>query len=290
MAIDDRDRIIAALAGLAGDPGRWDAADPEELRQAMFLGLMHYGATNDPAEVPRLVPLYSAVVRRSTVDERMKLLEYVTDAVAGQVASGNALMPFIMVDPEHQVVSTAALNLAVLTPGNDPLAGPREVLRIAVEDVMDIQQDTRTSILAGLILLGDRRVLALLGRCWELVDEQHRHALARAKSQFVYAGVVDFCLDWLDACLESGDESLFGTVAAQLAMMPLRPSVGPQVVEMERVMPVWAAGGGPPVRHRQSWTFAEYGRVIEPRLRDLLARESEPKVLPHVMEMWGLGA
>lgn len=290
MTPDERDQIMAALAELAGDPGRWDDADPEELRQAMFLGLMRYGVTNDPTEVSRLVPLYNAVVRRSSVAERMRLLEHVTDAVEQRAASGNALMPFIMIDPEHPIISTAALNLAVLTPGDDPLAGPREVLRIAVKDVPDIQQDARTSILAGLLLLGDRRILALLDRCWELLDAPHRQALAKARSDFIYAGVVDFYLDWLDACLESGDEGLFGTVAAQLATMPLRPAVGPQVVDIERIMPAWAANGGPPVRHLQSWTFAEYGRVIEPRLRDLLARESDPKVLPHVMRMWGLEA
>lgn len=279
MATDERDRIIAALAG-----------DPEELRQATYLGLMHYGATNDPAEVPRLVPLYNAVVRRSTLDERLALLEHVTEAVERRAASGNALMPFLIVDPEHRIVSTAALNLAVLTPGDDPLAGPREVLRIAVEDVMDVQQDTRTSILAGLILLGDRRVMGLLGRCWELVDAPHRHALAKAKSGFVYAAVVDFYLDWLDACLESGDEGLFGNVAAQLATMPMQPASGGRVIEIERIMPAWDAPDGIPVRHLQSWSFADYARLIEPRLRDLLARESEPKVLPHVMRIWGLAA
>lgn len=288
MLTDERDRFIAELFALANDRRRWGSVDPEQLRQAMFLGLMRYGATNDMTEVPQLVTLYNVIVERSTTAERMELLEHVTEAVEGQVASGNALMPFVMVDPMHEIVSTAALNLAVLTSGDDPLAGPREVLRIAVEDVMPGDQDTRTSILAGLILLGDRRVLALIGRCWELVDASHRHELAKAKSDFVYAGVVDFYLDWLDACLESGDESLFGTVAANLAKMPLWPAIGPQVVEIERVMPVWAANGGPPVRHPQSWTYAEYGRIIEPRLRDLLARESEPKVLPHVMRLWGL--
>ena len=75
MATDERDRIIAALAALTVDPARWGDADPEELRQATYLGLMHYGATNDPAEVPRLVPLYNAVVRRSTLEERLARLE-----------------------------------------------------------------------------------------------------------------------------------------------------------------------------------------------------------------------
>lgn len=72
--------------------------------------------------------------------------------------------------------------------------------------------------------------------------------------------------------------------------MPIQPMSGGRVVEIERIMPAWDAPDGIPVRHRQIWSFAEYAQLIESRFRDLLARESEPKVLPHVMRMWGLEA
>lgn len=289
MATDERDRMIAELTELAGDPTRWADAEPDDLCQAAFLGLMHYGVTNDPAEVVQLVPLYNAVVQRVPIEERLELLQQVTGAVEQQSVSGNAIMPFLLVDPEHQIISTAALNLAMLTPGDDPLTGPREVLQIAVEQVDEAQQDTRTSMLAGLILLGDRRVIEMLGPCWELVDAKHRHDLARATSGFIYAAVVDFYLDWLDDCLKSGDESLFGNIAAQLARMPKQAGAR-KVFEMERIMPAWNAPDGVPIRYKETWGINEYARKIEPRFRDLLARESEPKVLPMVMQMWGLSA
>ena len=290
MATDDRERLIAHLTELAGDPTRWATADSDELCQAAFFGLMHYGAANDPEEVTQLVPLYNAVVERTAVEERIELLQQVTSAVEQQAVSGNALMPFLIVDPAHQIVSTAALNLAVLTPGDDPLTGPREVLRIAVDHVDDTRQNTRTSILAGLMLLGDRRVLEMLGPCWELVDAEHRHDLARATSGYIYAAVVDYYLDWLDACLKAGDGSLFGNVAAQLARMPMKEAGARKVFEMERIMPTWLAPDGVPIRYKQTWGINEFARLIEPRFRDLLARETEPKVLPMVMQMWGLSA
>ncbi|HCG30835.1 MAG TPA: hypothetical protein DEU95_14260 [Chloroflexi bacterium] len=290
MESSERDQYIAELVALADEPGRWDDTDPEALRQAMYLGLMRYGITNDPAEVFRLIPLYRVVVKRSTVEERLELLGHVVEAVEEQVSSGNALMPFIMIDPDRYVVSSAALDLAVTIPGDDPLTGPREVLRIALEEVPDVAQTTRAAILTGLLLLGDRRVMALLDRCWERLDDAHRGVLASARSGLVAAGMVDYYLDWLDDCIEDGNDGLFGTVAARLARMTLENAGGGQVIEVERAFPVWSASDGQPVRDLQTWSFEEYGRVIEPRLRDLLARESEPKVLPMVMQMWRLEA
>ncbi len=86
MESSERDQYIAELVALADEPGRWDDTDPEALRQAMYLGLMRYDITNDPAEVFRLIPLYRVVVKRSTVEERLELLGHVVEAV-----SGNAL-------------------------------------------------------------------------------------------------------------------------------------------------------------------------------------------------------
>ena len=36
------------------------------------------------------------------------------------------------------------------------------------------------------------------------------------------------------------------------------------------------------------WTIEEYGQLIEPRVRDLIRRESDPKVLPWMLEVWGV--
>jgi hypothetical protein len=83
------------------------------------------------------------------------------------------------------------------------------------------------------------------------------------------------------------DEEMFGSIAA--AIINVRTTAKHQsVVDVERVFPVSAAGDGPVTRLRQEWTFAEYGRLLEPRLRGLMERENEPRVMPHVLRAWDL--
>jgi hypothetical protein len=38
----------------------------------------------------------------------------------------------------------------------------------------------------------------------------------------------------------------------------------------------------------QCWTIPEYGRIIAPRLQALARREREPKVIPLVLDAWGV--
>jgi hypothetical protein len=95
--------------------------------------------------------------------------------------------------------------------------------------------------------------------------------------------VIDFYLDWL----EDADEESFGGVAGTLGRMALSPAV-PKVLDVERKFPANAPDGRPPVKIINEWTIEEYGRIIEPRLRDLARRESEPRVMPAVLEAWGL--
>ncbi len=123
----------------------------------------------------------------------------------------------------------------------------------------------------------------LLHRCWVRLSAEERQRLTHAYSGFVYAGIVSFYLDWL----EDADEETFGLVAAALTNMPLT-AAAPKVLDIERVFPATASAGGPSVRILGEWSFKEYGRVLEPRFRDLLRRENEPKVLPQVMAAWGI--
>jgi hypothetical protein len=270
---------------LSQHPERWEAIDPEQLCQFAYAEILRYGVTNDESLVPRLMRLYGIVARRASRDQRQQLKDYVTEALSDGVGSCNALMPLIFAEPDVWLISSAALDLAVLLPlqDDDPLTGPRYLRYLAEE--LSPDQDARTGILAGLLALGDMRTLPILDGCWELLDEEHRHLLANARQQSIYASAIEFVLNWLDACLESGDDDLFGTVAAFLASAGL---YGDQVVDFERKYPLWAPDERPVIRVTQQWSIGEYGQIIAPRLRDLLQREPEPKVMPHVMQYWGV--
>jgi len=234
--------------------------------------------------VSNLSNLYRVVVERLSVPQRKELVEEVNECVERGLGTVDAFLPFLFQDPDTGIISTAALNFALLGPveHGDPLTAPRYLKGIA-----DLTRHprVRVGILTGLLLLGDRRVLPVLHRCWVRLTAEERQRLTQAYSGFVYAGVVDFFLDWL----EDADEETFGLVAAALAKMPLT-AISPKVLDVERVFPAASAGSGPSVRLVGEWPFEEYGRLIEPRFRDLLRRKSEPWVLSQVMAAWGLQA
>jgi hypothetical protein len=43
-----------------------------------------------------------------------------------------------------------------------------------------------------------------------------------------------------------------------------------------------------PIEVLQAWALEEYAAIIAPRLRAVEAREPEPKVMPKVLEAWGI--
>jgi prepilin signal peptidase PulO-like enzyme (type II secretory pathway) len=219
------------------------------------------------------------------VDRRRDL----TLKVAGSVELGQtgpmALFPFIMEDPASGVVSTATLEYAQLVPleRGDLLTGPREVLRHAQ---LVPEQERRGAMLAGLLMLGDRRVVDLLRESWRRLSPEGRRPLTDATSSCAYAAVVDFYLEWLEGRPDEGD---VGSIAGALARIALN-STPSLVLDVERDLPTTAVvgEGRPPVRILTRWTIPEYGRTMAPRLRALVAREQEPRVLPLVLEAWGI--
>ncbi len=286
-----RDTVVD-LQKLAEAPETWRTAEPNHLLKLTFYEVGRYGMGNDAESIPRLMELYEVLVERTQPEQRVGLLMQVTSLIEKGSVSVNALMPFIFVDIDHTVISTASLNLAVLLPliDGDPMSGPRHLRELAEELTDEVKdQDTRLGIISGLLLTGDRRATPYLDGCWNLLDREHQQLLTHSTSQFAYATAMDFFLDWLEVCLADGDEEMFGIVAATLyrAADLARESGG--VIDVERVFPATAAGDAQPVRLLSKWTARKYGRVLTPRFRDIAARESEPRIMPAVEEHWRSG-
>jgi len=112
-------------------------------------------------------------------------------------------------------------------------------------------------ILQGLLLLGDRRVLPLLDRCWEPLGEEGRRILIHSWSGFVYASTIEFLPGWLE-CEE--DESMYGSIAGTLGGYPLRGDAHPFVLDVERKFSADGEEEGPPVKVAGEWTFGSTGR------------------------------
>lgn len=171
------------------------------------------------------------------------------------------------------------------------MTGPRTLREMAGNP--RISDETRAGILAGLLVLGDRRTLPYLRGCWRLLPPlppdraaaltDPRMRLTNATTGVVHASHIEFFLDWL----EDADESEFGAIAGALVRLA-RASSYPKVVDIQRRFPATPDDENPVITTLAEWTFNEYGQLIAPRLLDLGRRENEPKVLPVLLEAWGI--
>lgn len=269
------------LSALGDDPDVWEDLDDEELKQVVMIKCIEYGMSQDGAPIPGLFGLYRHAVTQLDVSDRLEMLTEFSRSTEEQHGKGHmGLMMFLAVDDNPAVQSSAALSLSVLfdPEDGDELAGPAFVVRTLLNRESD--PESQGIGLDGVLPLGDKRVMPLLEDAWEQLSEQAQLAMTKAKSGFVSEGIVEF---WLN-CLESGcSESVFGSVVAAIAKMPVIAQV-PFVVDIERPFPAYA--GGEAMRPLRRTSFEDHLEEIRPRLEALEEEESEPKLIPKVYEVW----
>jgi len=263
----------------------WELLSDTTLELLAYSRILHYGYTNEVDQIPDVARLYNLVIARLPWQDRARLLHqvsFVLDSHEGQLA---ALVPFLHQDPDLPIVSTAALNLACLSPlaDGDALTGPRrlQTLATAAED-----ERRKVGLLLGLLAVGDSRVLPVLGRPWEELGLEGVGLLTGWRVVAVNKMIVEFFLGWLDAV----DPAEFALPAAALSRMPGSAQV-PKVFDTQRRLPATLHQVSNPVTVRREWTFARFARItLEPRLRALAAREGDEgeRVIPGVMGAWGI--
>lgn len=281
---DSIGRFFGELDDLADRPTEWESIPVGTLKLLLFDRCLGFGRTGDSESLAELTELYDAAARRLPARERRGLLSRVTDLVAEGDLSVEALLPFIFGDPSRSIVSAATLNLAQLMPlrSEDPMTGPRYVLRIVQERP---QEDERSAaMLAGLVLLGDRRTQPVLRGYWRQLGPAGRSVLARAWTGLVSACHVEFLLDWLE---DADNDADLGSIATNLARMPRAASLS-HVMEIHRSFPVNSSLDAPPISVIDEWSFSEFGKKIEPRLRALRGQVLDPGPISDVMRAWGL--
>ena len=177
-------------------------------------------------------------------------------------------------------LAAAALSLSVLfdPAGRDELAGPEFVIHTLVHH--DGGAPGQGAALGGVLLLGDKRIMPLLAAVWGQLSEEAQLLMTKAKSGFVSEGIIEF---WLDRLEEGCSETVFGSVVAAIAKMPVSAQA-PFVMDIERLLPAYA--GGEPMKLLRRTSFANYLEEIRPRLEELMEKESEPKVIPRIFEFW----
>ena len=272
----------------------WAGLNLAETEFVLEETLKCYGSTFDGAMIRELFKFYRRYLGMASVSRRQQLLSRMTDFISnGHQNRSIALLCFISADTDGQITSGAALDLAmVMTPDKgDPLTGPKFVAfhgcggsraklgRPASDDEGDVA--------AGLLLLGDMRLLPLLEEVWGRLTPGGRHRMIRRHSNLVSALAVEFLLRRLEA---DKAEEYHGELGAALHNLPEIAARMPAAYVMDIRRNFGLPPGKEPMELVGRETLAEAFARIRHRLQALIDRESEPKVLPNVLTTWAVAA
>ncbi|MFN8587001.1 MAG: hypothetical protein U0704_04290 [Candidatus Eisenbacteria bacterium] len=272
---------LRELAALAADPERWPSLDEDTLLLVVFQQALHWAHSQDPQAAEALALLYPYLVTRVDEAERLELQDRIVSAVEEGHVPVAALAPFLQHEPAPVAVALAAVSFATLMPleDGDELTGPRTLMRMAshADD-----EGARVGLLAGLLQLGDARVLPLLAPVWDALEPESRVRLATlpSPSKLVFAATVEF---WMRA-LEAGE----GCAADALVRLA-REAEPPRVLALERKFPANAPDDRDEITVLDDRSLAEQGALLAPRLAALPADHPAAARRDELRAAWEIG-
>jgi hypothetical protein len=297
----DGSGMRASLKGNVEEALRFFASEAEwaglNLAETEFVleeTLKCYGSTFDGAMILELFKFYRRYLGMADVGRRQQLLTRMTEFLSnGQQHRSIALLCFISADTDGQITSGAALDLAMVMPADkgDPLTGPKFAAFHGCGGVRaklgKPGSDDEGDVAAGLLLLGDMRLLPLLEEIWERLTPEGRRRMVRRRSNLVSALMIEFLLRRLEADKE---EEYFGELGAALHNLPEIAAQLPISAVMDISRNFGLPAGKEPMELLGREDMATAFARIRPRLEALIARESEPKVLPAALAVWAEAA
>jgi hypothetical protein len=273
----------------------WDGLNLAETEFVLEETLKCYGSTFDGAMILELFKFYRRYLGMADVGRRQQLLTRMTEFLSnGQQHRSIALLCFISADTDGQITSGAALDLAMVMPADkgDPLTGPKFAAFHGCGGVRaklgKPGSDDEGDVAAGLLLLGDMRLLPLLEEIWERLTPEGRRRMVRRRSNLVSAVMIEFLLRRLEADKE---EEYFGELGAALHNLPAIAAQQP----INAVLDIRRNFGLPPGKEPMELLSHEdiptaFAR-FRPRLQALIDRESGPiKVLNATISVWAEAA
>lgn len=280
---------------LFASESEWAGLNLAETEFVLEETLKCYGATFDGEMIRELFKFYRRYLGMASVSRRQQLLTRITTFISdGHQHRHIALLCFISADTDGQITSGAALDLAMVTPPDkgDPLTGPKFVAFHGCGGVRakfgKPGSDDEGDVAAGLLLLGDMRLLPLLEEVWERLTPEGRRRMVRRRSNLVSAVMIEFLLRRLEADKE---EEYFGELGAALHNLPAIAAKQP----IKAVLDIRRNFGLPPGKEPMELLSHEdiptaFAR-FRPRLQALIERESGPiKVLNATISVWAEAA
>lgn len=289
--IDDeeaRQTLTEDVQSLLDEP-HWRGLDEQGLVSLLFSGISLYGQTNWEPLVQVIMPVYLHAVDYIPAATRRELQAAIRQKIEANETSLNALLPFLLLETDMGVVSTAAIDFAMIPkpPEDDPIGWPKRL----VSDLEAGMGANKGAILGGLITLGDRRVNELLQQVKWLISDDEIGTAVKCISGLPTVAAFEFWLEWAEELANAGLDStgLFGQVASGLAFLvrhmqvdtfaDITRSFGYLHREGDDVQSMAIHGQHPK---------ADVARRYADRLYALEAAESPPKLVSDVIRHLGM--
>lgn len=285
--VDEALRLFAMEA-------EWVGLNVDETEYVLEEALKCYGSVADASQIRTLFAFYRRYLGMADVARRQALLTRITEFVSeGRQNRYLALLCFLNADTDGQIISGAALDISMVMPMDqgDPLTGPKHVARHGCgglrADLKGPRSDDEGHAAAGLLLLGDIRLLPMLEEIWERLSPTARVRMVQRRSNLASALAVEFLLRRLEA---DKDEEYHGELGAFLFNLPEIASNQPinAILDIRRNFGLPA--GQEPMELAGKESMEEAFTRIGPRLKALVERETEPKVLASAYAAWAMAA
>lgn len=291
MSVTDsnaRDYAVRLLERLLDEPS-WRALAPQPLKEFLYEGVCFYGQVSWEPLVNQLMPIYSHAMEQMPPAERIDLLAAVRQRVQANQTSMNAFMPFVYVDLDPGVVSTAAADYVVMAAPEegDPLSWSRGLLANLNAGL----GANKGAILGGLVSLGDRHLNALLKESRWLLSDNEIDVASKCLAGTALVGALEFWLEWLEELAAAGldETTLFHNVAFGLALLPRRMRDEDFIDSTHNFdYQRQAESGAQAVTVHGKHTLAQLAGSYSERLYTLEALEKAPKLMSLVLTDFGL--
>jgi len=264
------------------------STDPDQyvekkfLSEYLFYAINLYGKQPDSKLEVAVSKIYFRALSELNFQVRRNIYDVTVERVGNLKTGVIALLPFITIENNRALVSQAVIDYLMYRPVEQigSLDGAKEMIMI----FENFPYVNRGAILGGLLLTGDNRVIELL---YPLIPEINDSGVisecVKTQSSYIYFGVIDFFLTWLDYLNQPAMKENFGGVAAVLSNMLTKNKDG-KVMEVYRDYGLQS--GGPPLVRLKEVSITEYYEENSIRFERLAKAELEPKIMNIVIEKW----
>ena len=272
----------------------WVGLNVDETEYVLEEALKCYGSVADASQIRTLFAFYRRYLGMADVTRRQALLTRITEFVSeGRQNRYLALLCFLNADTDGQIISGAALDISMVMPmdAGDPLTGPKHVATHGCGGLRakmgGPRSDDEGHAAAGLLLLGDMRLLPMLEEIWERLSPTARVRMVQRRSNLASALAVEFLLRRLEA---DKDEEYHGELGAFLFNLPEIASNQPINALLDIRRNFGLPAGQEPMELAGKESMEEAFTRFGPRLKALVDRETEPKVLASAYAAWAMAA